>query len=1090
MSFDLFIGRRAELEELEVAFNATQSGRGRICLCSGEPGIGKTRLAEALAARAREAGARVAWGAAWEGGAPGYWPWVQIVRRVADVEDAGTLWGALGGARHLAALGHGPHGEPVPDGESSRVALFDAVAALLRHAAARQPLLIVLDDLHAADVPSVLLLEFVAHELGDAPVLIVGTYRDVELERDPGRAAPLARLARHALHLPLGGWQLADVEQCITAAAQQAPAPSLIADVQARTGGNPFFIVEIVRQLTAQPSGVLPDALAGAGPLPGSVRQSIRDRLRPLDESARRTLEVASIIGRAFDIGLLSDAAEIEPAEALEHVAAAVAAGILMARRAAPPLWEFRHDLIRTTLYDDLPAAERPRLHQRVGGALERRHGEQGVVHLAEIAHHFRRGAACGDVGPALRYSERSARAAAEGLAFEEAAARYEDALELLAQARPADAAARADLLIALGTVRSRIASGAGRPAFFDAAAAARAAGDPSRIARAALGFADRGLGVPHRAPDDTAVALLEEALVVLPESAAAMGARLQARLAAELAVSDDRQHGDTLSAAAVELARRSGDRGALAHALSSRYFVLWRWDSPADRTALATELVRLAAELGDTDLAMQGRTWLAIDLMRASAGAELDPHIEAYERFAEYLREPRWRWMAANLRAMRALWCGEFDAAERHIAEAMAASRRVDDVLARINPLVQHFALRRDQGRLAEEEAFTRAGAEHTRNSPVPRTFLALLLCELGRTDEARPLFEALAGEDFADIERDRRIGVLPYLAEVCTALGDARRAVRLAELLRPHAEINLPYGASLCFGCGAHYLGLLASVQHDRDAAVTHLERALDLHTRMGAPPWLARTQLACAEALRSRGRPGDRERAETLRTAAEQTARALGMQNLLARAAAPARKAHDPPALASVAAEPRAPLVGGAPAPPTRGVFHHSGEHWTVGEGSTRLRLKDSKGMRYLAALLGRPACEIHVNELIGGDQGAARGAEVDVARRRLGDLRDALDEAMRFNDVERATRTRAEISLLAETLAEHAGIARHGGSQAAERARLNVSRTIADAIKRIAAKSPPLGRYFENTIRTGRFCSFTPDPRVPIEWDVRG
>jgi hypothetical protein len=1146
--WSVFVGRRRELGELDGALRALGTGRGQFCTITGAAGMGKTRLAEELAERATASGARVLWGGCPETGAvPGYWPWVQTVRRLIDPPPRVTPRRALGDAlavlaRTLPLFTDAPAaGALGPASDRDRFALFDAVASVLRWSARQTPLVIVLDDLHATDVPSLRLLDFVLCELRAAPLLVIGTYREVDADADGERGALLARIARRAQRLALAAWTEEEVGQFVERALGRPAPVRLVQAVHHLTEGNPFYTVEVLRHLDAAHPGELPADLPAGAPLPSGVRHSIRGSIARLSATDRAIVAVAAVVGREFDLDILTAATGRVRDVVLGALGRAAAAGLVAATCGGPRhAWAFRHGVIGTTLYEDVPETERAVLHRRVAEALMHMHRGDAEAHVAAIAYHLLRGSAAGGAELALEYALRAARAATARTAYEDAAARYADAIALLTRLRPDDAGRRAELLLALGEVQTRIATAAGRTAFQRAAAAARAAGDPALLARAALGFAERGLGVPHHLPDRAAVALLDEALAALPAGDSPLRARLLARSAVELAVSEDRARGDALSTTAVAMARRLADRAALAFTLSVRSFVLWRWNDAADRLAIAAEGVRLAEALGDADLELQGRVWVALDLMRAGDAHRLDAQISRFVPLAEQFHHPRYLWLAANFCAMRAIWRGDLAAAEAHIQRALAAAERVDDRNARLTPLVQLFAVRREQGRMAEQLPMARAAVARAPDSPVPRTLLAVALCELGQHEEARCLLDGLAREGFADLHRDQRLGVLPYLAEVCAAVGDAPRAAMLTALLRPLADVNVPYGASVCLGVGAHWLGVLASTQGAHDDAVAHFETALARHARMDAPLLLARTQVAAAHALRARGRAGDRQRAERLLAQARASARAHGFPSVLdaaARSAAEDDAGEEPvrhavgqsggassvPAAGTalrarrvVALPDRGRRRGPAVPIPTAvarhsGVFRREGELWAVGDGGTLVRLKDSKGLRYLAHLLRHPGREMHVLDLAALEHGAEtvaapspglRIGRGDAAlpaldptakaayKRRLEDLRDTLDEAMRFNDPDRAARARAEIDALGRELARGLGL---GGRERAtgsprERARLNVSRAIAHAIKRITAQHPAIGRLLTTTIKTGAFCSYTPDPRFDVDWQL--
>src|SRR5918992_1226538 len=302
-----FVGRERELAELIAGLDDAFAGRGRVFLLGGEPGIGKSGLAEELSARARGRGARVLVGRCWEaGGAPAYWPWVQSLRPYVRESDAQTLRAHLReGASDVAqllpeihdVLGDLPPAPPL-ESEGARFRLFDSLTAFLRSVAAAHPLVLVLDDLHAADEPSLLLLRFVARELGDSRLMIVGAYRDVQPTVTDPLATTLSELAREPVTqtLALGGLGEADVARFIELAAPRASAKGLGPVVHAETEGNPLFVGEIVRLLAAERRLAEPRTAPLA--IPQSVREVIGRRLRHLSDECNSLLTLAAVICR------------------------------------------------------------------------------------------------------------------------------------------------------------------------------------------------------------------------------------------------------------------------------------------------------------------------------------------------------------------------------------------------------------------------------------------------------------------------------------------------------------------------------------------------------------------------------------------------------------------------------------------------------------------------------------------------------------------------------------------------------------------------------------------------------------------------
>ncbi|HVN83820.1 MAG TPA: AAA family ATPase [Candidatus Binatia bacterium] len=1111
----VFIGRDRERGALRAALTDAANGCGGLFLLMGEPGIGKTRLAEETAGDAVGLGATVAWGRCWEGGgAPAYWPWVQVLRSLLRNRDRTSRRALLSGSaqhvRHLIPEIGDDDGASMPPPSTAtpdhaRVALFDALVNVLERASNDRPLVLILDDLHAADLASLLFLQFAARELRAARTLMLGTCRDADVQRQPASAQVFMALARENHRLGLSGLSQDDTAAFLREGFNWSPPAPVVAAVHRRTEGNPFFIDEIARQLaTVCPEGLSPAHAVERLHIPHGIREAIRERLRPLSNAAHELLAVAAIIGREFDLPLLQNASQRPAAESLNLIDEAAASGIVKWITGAPARYGFAHSLIRDTLYDDQSPAHRAALHQRIGIALAAAHGDD-PSRWAEIAHHLFH-ATGRETHQAIDYLLRAARRALSVCAYEEAAGLFEHALASLESTTPDNPGQRIDALLGLGNAQLRSGQAyQSRETFRRAADLADRTGTSLQFAHAALGFADRGLGPPPGAAEVAVVDLLEAALKRSEDDPAGAGLRprLLARLAAELAMSEP-ERATTLSAEAVALARPLQQPVTLAHTLSSRHFVLWRSDYLADRLSVAGEITEIGAQLNDPDLAIQGRTWRLIDRMNAGDFLAFDRDLAAYEPLAAALRRPRYQWMTVNLQAVRALWRGQWIDAIMLAERALVLAERTDDATARINPMVQMYAAQRERGELSQQLPLAQLAVERYRNSPVPRTLLAMTYSELGQVDAARAEFEQLAHDEFGDLRRERRLGVLPYLTEVCSVIRDHARANALYDLLLPYAGGTLAYGMSVPFGAASHYLGVLAATMGRFDDAFRHFDTALQHNARARGDAWLARTQYEYARTLH---RTRDVARAAELAAAAGATARRLGMTRLAEQLRGLPEVGREPAAIRSRHLEPqRIAAAGGtssertqlvplpSPTKPLRSVpqpaagepaaFQRDCGYWTIGLAGSAIRLRDTKGLRCIAALLRHPERAIHVCDLETADdrRGPADHAALQPLEQRLADLRDQFAEAMQFNDLARAAALRQHIETLTDDLTTSRSTAE------VERARINVTRAIKTAIRRIAKADPHLGHHLNTCIRTGTLCRYVPDPRVDMRWRV--
>ncbi|HET7247053.1 MAG TPA: AAA family ATPase [Streptosporangiaceae bacterium] len=1121
----ILVGRDGELSELVAGLDDAASGSGRLFLLAGDPGIGKSRLAHEAAERARDRGFQVQWGRCWEaGGAPVYWPWVQALRACIRGLGGEELRSCLGAGAPFVAQIVAEVAETLPDVglppplavEAGRFRLFDAVSALLRNAAARQPLMLVLDDLHAADAPSVLLLRFVARELGDAHLLVLGAYRDIEVDRGHPLAAALADLSRESAvrHLRLPGLTEAGVGRLIQQTAGVRAGDSVVAAVHRYTEGNPLFVGEVVRLLAAEGRlGRIDDPAGLRLAIPEGIREVIGRRVARLPEDCGKIAGLASVFGREFSLPLLERLSGVPAGQLLDILHESITARVVVEIPGTPGRLRFTHALIRDVVYERIPAGQRLRLHQRAGEVLEAVYRQDLDPHLAELAYHFFEASPGGDAGKAISYARRAGERAIALLAYEEAARLFRMALAALGPGQsPEEDRARCRLLLALGDALTRMGE---RPAAKDelrrAAGIARRYGMAEELGRAALAYTGR-FTFERAASDPDMITLLEDARAMLAEREGAepVHARVLARLAAALRDQPDRGPRDALSRQAVALAQRFNDPPTLAYTLACRGAALYGPDDPAERLAIAEELRTVARAAQDRELEQEGEVDRALVFLETGRIAEYRAALDALQRLAAALRAPSARWLAVGCQAALALMEGRFPDAEALIESALRAGASAEPWDAIIYSRVQLFALRSEDGRLAELEPTIRRSAEEFPTRPLFRCLLARLLAELGDEDGARSVFDALAAGRFAviPVNNDMLLS-LGRLAEVAWFLRDAARGAVLHDRLLPYRGLVVDAVES-SLGAVDRYLGLAAMTAGDLSAAERYLRDAVILNSRIGAEPWAARTQADLAGLLSARDQPADREQAIELLEAALGTAMRLGMTAFAKRAGeALTRVGGDGhPARAPLSA---APAAEGAT---LWSMCRREGEYWSIAFAGEAFRLKDVKGLRYLAHLLRHPGREFHVLDLAAaGRQGSAGGPPMSPARQedlpqarlsdigpvldeqakkayraRLRALEDDLAEATSWADPVRAARARQEMQFLTDELTAAVGLGGRGrkpGSPA-ERARVNITRAIRGALSRIREHSPALADHLDATIHTGTFCAYTPDPRAPITW----
>ncbi|HET6146965.1 MAG TPA: AAA family ATPase [Polyangia bacterium] len=1110
-----FVGRARELDDVASAFDDAHAGRGALFLLVGGAGIGKTRLGDELSRRAEERGLQALWGRCWEtGGAPAYWPWIQILRALAHDRSPAELRAAAGaGADAVAQLvpelgapageGGGPGAAGEPDPTQARFRLFDALTAVLRAAARTRPLFLVLDDLHTADPSSLALLHFLARNLRGLRALVVGAYRGEEARLSPEVGQILGDIAREGSYLPLSPLSRAETEQLVARFTGAPPAPGLLDAVQRATEGNPLFLDELLRLLLQR--GEIGDGSVGAAgggepagvaglPVPDTVREVIRRRVARLAPETRDLLALASVVGRDVGLPALAALAGVDAAGADlgARLESAGAANLLVPVDRTH--LRFSHVLVRETLYRDLPAARRAELHLQVAALLEARGDGEA---LTEIAHHRLAALPAGDAAAAAAAARRAAERAAAMLAFEDAAALLEQARARLEEAGRIDPADACDLRLGAGLAFMRAGQAdRGRQLCGAAADEARRLGDGARLARAALGY---GAELMLALNDGTLIALLEEAMAMLPPGPSGARAQVMARLAAARMPGPDVLGPMAMARAAVEMARAAGAEPEVLRAVL--YFAgsaLADYGEPVERAAVSEEMIALARAAGDKVQMLRGECRLVFDYLSLGEIDKSLRAVDAYEALAREFRQPRHLWPAYLMRSMFAMAQGR-EAEARRLTQEARTLAAVDRDPATAMVFAWHDAVQVVTFERAEDA--DRALAEIARSVRIPGYELIaevmvaicqVVLCARFSDDlaELRTLVAGLPWEiPYLTIETS--IGA--SLAEAVARAGDRTLAELLHERLRPDAQRIANSGRSGfgCFGPIERGLGMLAGALGRHDQALAHLSRAIAQSERCGFALFAADGRCWQAEILLARGAAGDRERAVRDLDQVELVARTLELPRLAARAGA--LRARMTSAMASAATQaPPAPAPVSSPSGVRRApsfTLVRESDYWTISSDDGTARVRDSRGMQMLDELIRQPGRELHALALMcpggeapdGGDAGEMIDDEaIADYRERLAELDAELAEAEGWADSGRAARARAEREAIAQELARGVGLGgrvRRAGA-AAERARVNVQRRIRGAIRKIGESLPDLGSYLDRAVKTGTFCSYEP------------
>ena len=829
---EALVGRGPELTQLRTIAGQVTAGKAAVVVVEGEAGIGKTRLAEAAAEAGRAAGWAVAWSrCADDAGAPALWPWTQVLEQLDQDE--------LTPVSDISE----------DDADAARFRLFQDLRARLK-AAADRPVLVVLDDLQGADTTSVQLLGLLARHLPRAPVLLMVTARTVGEVLPVAVSDCLGRMAREqsASFLRLGGLAADEVASLLSTQLGSPGDRSLASQVHDRTGGNPFFVVELTRWMVGAH-----DLRLDRVPVPPSVGEVLRTRLGRLPEGTREILELAAVAGREAGLDLL-EAAGTPAEEALAAMDSAVAVGLVV-EGSRPWSWRFTHALVQEVLVDGLSALRRAQLHARIGAALEQRSAGAPEEALVErLAYHYVEALPVAGPGPARRYSTAAAATARSRLAHGESAAHTRQALALIDPSEPDAARTRHDLLTALG--HDLLRSGARTEAagvIGEAISVARELGDRQCLAEAVAiwGSVTVWNWRPHGVVDDEMVTLLDDLLSERNEPVGdeAMTARLLGTLGIELAFGPD-DRGVQAAERAVELAREIGDAELLGRTLNNYSVAVWGRPGAAE--------LRLAAT--DEALAMAGRglprrTEFIAHLHRAPirlhlgdlAGFEED-HGEA-RRLSASLSGPEVRphvlWQAGGLAWLR----GNAARAEELTTEAYELYRRVTPH-ARHAFAAHQFTLRRADHRQADAiPLLVETGDE---GSPLLQEMAVLAAAESGDLAEAKRL-RARWGRTLV---RDWASDVALYLqAESSLWLGDEPDWAAAAESLLPYRGRQAVLGTpSLTLGSYDELLGRLAERRGDLDAAREWWEAARVQGGLVGSPHQVA---LAASQLARVTGR-----------------------------------------------------------------------------------------------------------------------------------------------------------------------------------------------------------------------------------------
>jgi eukaryotic-like serine/threonine-protein kinase len=840
-----FVDRHEELQVFEQGLSGAIHSEGKIVLVAGEPGIGKTRLIEEFTRFCRAQQIPAFWGRGYDGpGAPPYWPWVQIVREYLAGHSAESINRDMGaGASDIARIVPelletmpSIERETGADADQERFRLFDSLTSFFSNLTRRAPLVLVLDDLHWFDRSSLLMLEFIAREMQDMRLLLLGSYRPVEIDRHHPLIRTLAELARSGLgdRIHLEGLSSESVARYSEIAIGATPPNGLADAIHFQTDGNPFFVREIVQLLVDEDRLDNPgDIRSWRLTIPHGILETVNLRVDRLSEVAHQSLVAAAVVGHEFDLDVLAAVTGQSTTVVLDALDEALGLGLVIEIPGAAGRLRFSHSITREAIADGLTQARRLRLHLRTGEALQQMAPADVEDHLADLAHHFAAAAPIGAADRAIDYLQQAARQAASRVAHSEAANYLRRAVDICIKYLPADISLCCELYLQLGDALT----GAGdsteaQVAHERAAAIARSLGDARLLARSAIGIFEAGFYSAYAYKQF--VSILEEGLQGLSDEDADLRVRILSRLATSLQENvADRPRMICVSNEATRLAIETGNVNDLPFALYARLLAQWSPHTSDRALQDANDLIGAANRAADVRMALIGHASRTFLMVENGDFAAVDEAIEAYGDIVRESRQRHYDWSYRLRIAMRKLMTGPLDEAEQSIDQALEVGLRTWPGPARANHFQQLFYMRRLQGRSNELIGMALELIESYPDNPMWRCMLINLYLDVDNATDARCEFDRFFDQGLETLTLDNFwLANLALLAEACARIpGNSSHRRQLLDMLEPFGSRFVSPGANaVCLGPVNHFLALLARADGDQSLAAEFQAAAIE--------------------------------------------------------------------------------------------------------------------------------------------------------------------------------------------------------------------------------------------------------------------